>query len=36
MAGILAVLLGAGLVLLKFPRRDEERRLLAGYQATGA
>ncbi len=32
-AGIVAVLLGAALVWLKFPRRDEEQRLLAGYHA---
>ena len=31
-AGIVAVLLGAALVYLKFPRHDEERRLLAAYQ----
>jgi MFS transporter, DHA2 family, multidrug resistance protein len=30
-AGIVAVLLGAALVFLKFPHRDEERRLLAEY-----
>jgi MFS transporter, DHA2 family, multidrug resistance protein len=33
LAGIIAVLLGAALVWLKFPKRDEERRLLASYQA---
>ena len=33
LAGILAVLLGATLVFFAFPRRDEERRLLAGYHA---
>jgi MFS transporter, DHA2 family, multidrug resistance protein len=33
LAGILAVLLGAVLVFFRFPRRDEERRLLAGYHA---
>jgi MFS transporter, DHA2 family, multidrug resistance protein len=33
LAGILAVLLGAALVFFRFPRRDEERRLLAGYHA---
>jgi MFS family permease len=33
LAGILAVLLGAALVFLWFPRRDEERTLLAGYHA---
>jgi MFS transporter, DHA2 family, multidrug resistance protein len=32
-AGILAVLLGAALVFVKFPRRDRERELLAGYHA---
>ena len=31
-AGIIAVLLGAALVFFKFPRHDEERRLLAEYQ----
>ena len=31
LAGILAVLLGAALVFLKFPRHDEERRLLDHY-----
>src|SRR6478672_11214990 len=35
-AGIVAVLLGAALVWLKFPKRDEERRLLAEYQAEDA
>ncbi len=30
-AGIVAVLLGAALVAFKFPRRDEERRLLEEY-----
>ncbi len=30
------VLLGAALVWLKFPKRDEERRLLAAYQAEDA
>ena len=33
-AGIVAVLLGAALVCFKFPRRDEESRLLADYQST--
>jgi hypothetical protein len=33
LAGIVAVLLGALLVFLKFPRRDHERRLLAEYHA---
>jgi MFS transporter, DHA2 family, multidrug resistance protein len=32
-AGIVAVLLGAVLVFLKFPRREEENRLLAAYHA---
>ena len=32
-AGIVAVLLGAALVSLKFPRADEEKRLLAQYQS---
>jgi MFS transporter, DHA2 family, multidrug resistance protein len=36
LAGIVAVLLGAALVFLKFPKRDEERRLLASYQAEDA
>jgi hypothetical protein len=31
-AGIIAVLLGATLVFFKFPRKDEERRLLAEYR----
>jgi hypothetical protein len=31
LAGIIAVLLGAALVFLKFPRLDEEHRLLAMY-----
>jgi predicted MFS family arabinose efflux permease len=31
-AGIVAILLGAVLVFFKFPRHDEERRLLAQYQ----
>jgi EmrB/QacA subfamily drug resistance transporter len=35
-AGIVAVLLGAALVFFKFPRRDEERALLARYQAEDA
>ena len=33
-AGIIAVLLGAALVFLKFPRHDEEKRLLSGYHAS--
>ena len=32
-AGIVAVLLGAALVFFLFPRRDEEKQLLAGYHA---
>ena len=36
LAGIVAVLLGAAVVFLMFPRRDEERRLLAVYQAKDA
>jgi MFS transporter, DHA2 family, multidrug resistance protein len=36
LAGIVAVLLGAGLVWLKFPRKEEERRLLAEYHAQDA
>ena len=32
LAGIVAVLLGATLVFLKFPHHDEERRLLEAYQ----
>ncbi|HKG44198.1 MAG TPA: MFS transporter, partial [Gaiellaceae bacterium] len=32
-AGVVAVLLGAALVFFMFPRREEERRLLARYQA---
>jgi hypothetical protein len=35
-AGILAVLIGAALVFLRFPRRDEEARLLAQYHADDA
>lgn len=35
-AGIVAILLGAVLVLLKFPRQDEEERLLASYRAADA
>jgi MFS family permease len=37
-AGIVAVLLGAVLVFLKFPKADDEKRLLAAYHAedTGA
>jgi DHA2 family multidrug resistance protein-like MFS transporter len=33
LAGIIAVLVGAGLVFFCFPKRDEEQRLLAEYQA---
>jgi MFS transporter, DHA2 family, multidrug resistance protein len=33
-AGIIAVLLGAALVAVRFPGRDEERRLLTSYAAT--
>ena len=36
LAGIVAVLLGAALVFLKFPKRDEEQRLLAAYRAADA
>ncbi|MGY1641248.1 MFS transporter [Geodermatophilus sp. SYSU D00703] len=32
LAGIIAVLLGAALVFLRFPKRDAERRLLASYR----
>jgi MFS transporter, DHA2 family, multidrug resistance protein len=35
-AGVVAVLLGAALVFFMFPKRDEERRLLAAYQAEDA
>ena len=35
-AGLIAVLLGAALVFFMFPRKDEEQRLLAQYQATDA
>ena len=35
-AGIVAVLLGATLVYFMFPRREEERRLLAQYQVEDA
>jgi EmrB/QacA subfamily drug resistance transporter len=34
LAGIIAVLIGAALVFLRFPKRDDERRLLAEYHAT--
>jgi hypothetical protein len=33
LAGIVAVVLGATLVFYAFPKRDEERRLLAAYRA---
>jgi hypothetical protein len=33
MAGIVAILLGATLVFLRFPKQDEEERLLARYHA---
>jgi EmrB/QacA subfamily drug resistance transporter len=33
LAGIVAVLLGAALVFFRFPHKDEERALLAAYQA---
>jgi len=36
LAGIVAILLGFALVYVKFPRRDEERALLARYQAEDA
>jgi hypothetical protein len=36
LAGIVAVLIGATLVFLKFPKRDEEQQLLAEYQASDA
>jgi MFS transporter, DHA2 family, multidrug resistance protein len=35
-AGIVAILIGAGLVFFLFPKRDEERALLEGYQAEDA
>jgi hypothetical protein len=35
-AGVVAVLLGAVLVFFMFPKRDEERRLLAAYHAEDA
>ncbi len=34
LAGIATIVLGAALVFFRFPRRDEERRLLGGYRAT--
>ena len=36
LAGIVAVVLGAALVFVVFPKRDQERRLLAAYQAEDA
>jgi EmrB/QacA subfamily drug resistance transporter len=33
LAGVIAVLLGATLVFFKFPKRDEEKQLLASYHA---
>jgi EmrB/QacA subfamily drug resistance transporter len=33
LAGVIAVLLGATLVFFKFPKRDEEKQLLAAYHA---
>jgi MFS family permease len=36
LAGIVAVLLGAVLVFARFPKRDDERRLLARYAAADA
>ena len=36
LAGIIAVLLGATLVFFMFPKRDEEKRLLASYEAQDA
>jgi DHA2 family multidrug resistance protein-like MFS transporter len=35
-AGIVAILLGAGLVYFFFPKRDEEQRLLERYNAEDA
>jgi hypothetical protein len=35
-AGIVAILLGAALVFFCFPKKDEEQRLLAGYEAEDA
>lgn len=35
-AGIIAVLIGAAIVLFLFPSREQERRILAGYQAEDA
>ena len=36
LAGLVAVVLGAALVFFMFPNRNEERRLLADYQAEDA
>jgi MFS transporter, DHA2 family, multidrug resistance protein len=36
LAGLVAVVLGAALVFFMFPKRNEERRLLADYQAEDA
>jgi MFS transporter, DHA2 family, multidrug resistance protein len=36
LAGVMAVVLGAALVFFMFPKRNEERRLLADYQAEDA
>jgi hypothetical protein len=33
---VIAVLLGAALVFVMFPKRDEEKRLLASYEAEEA
>jgi DHA2 family multidrug resistance protein-like MFS transporter len=33
LAGIAAILLGIALIFFKFPKKDEERKLLAGYHA---
>jgi predicted MFS family arabinose efflux permease len=35
-AGVIAILLGAALVFFCFPKKDEEQRLLASYQAEDA
>lgn len=34
LAGILAILIGAAIVFLKYPKKDEERKLLAQYHET--
>jgi MFS family permease len=36
LAGIIAILLGAALVFSKFPKADEEKKLLAGYHSQDA